>query len=76
VSTLTEYIPPKLTPGIVPWVKAWLIIKQNTSPGSPYAAIMVTGSHGVRIQDDFVNDTLACPAPSPARLSSSARSPR
>jgi hypothetical protein len=63
VFTLTEYIPPKLTPEIVPWVKAWLIIKQNTSPGSPYAAIMVTGSHGVRMQDDFVDDTPGLPGP-------------
>ena len=63
VSALTEDIPPKLTPGIVPWAKAGLIIKQNTSPGSPYAAIMVTGSHGVRMQDDFVNDTPGLPGP-------------
>ena len=61
VSTLTEDIPPKLTPDIVPWAKAGLIIKQNTDPGSPYAAIMVTGSHGVRMQDDFVNDTPGLP---------------
>ncbi|MEV0719789.1 ABC transporter permease subunit, partial [Asanoa sp. NPDC050611] len=38
------------------WAKAGLIIKQGTTPGSPYAAVMVTGEHGVRMQHDFVHD--------------------
>ncbi|AGZ41294.1 hypothetical protein [Actinoplanes friuliensis] len=50
-----------LTTG-VPWAKAGLIVKQSTRPGSPYAAIMVTGSHGVRMQHNYVNDT-AGPVP-------------
>jgi ABC-type transport system involved in multi-copper enzyme maturation permease subunit len=49
--------PADLRPGIVPWAKAGLIIKESTRQGSPYAAIMVTGSHGVRMQDNYVNDT-------------------
>jgi ABC-type transport system involved in multi-copper enzyme maturation permease subunit len=70
VSALTEEISAKLTPGTVPWAKAGLIIKADTSQGSPYAAIMVTGIHGVRMQDDYVNDTPGVPG------SVSATSPR
>jgi ABC-type transport system involved in multi-copper enzyme maturation permease subunit len=43
--------------GLDPWSKAGIIIKENTSPGSAYAAMMVTGSNGVRMQWDYVNDT-------------------
>ena len=46
---------------IVPWAKAGLIIKQSTRQGSPYAAIMVTGSHGVRMQYDYTGDTAGLP---------------
>jgi ABC-type transport system involved in multi-copper enzyme maturation permease subunit len=50
--------PVRLTkPGLQPWSKAGIIIKQDTSQGSAYAAMMVTGSHGVRMQWDYVNDT-------------------
>jgi len=48
---------PQLAPGLAPWSKAGIIIKENTSQGSVYAAMMVTGSHGVRMQWDYVNDT-------------------
>jgi ABC-type transport system involved in multi-copper enzyme maturation permease subunit len=44
-------------PGLEPWSKAGIIIKEDTSQGSAYAAMMVTGSHGVRMQWDYVNDT-------------------
>jgi len=43
-------------PGLQPWSKAGIIIKENTSEGSAYAAMMVTGSNGVRMQWDYVND--------------------
>ena len=49
--------PSQTAPGLQPWSKAGIIIKQNTSQGSAYAAMMVTGSHGVRMQWDYVNDT-------------------
>ena len=49
--------PPQLAPGLAPWSKAGIIIKENTSQGSAYAALMVTGSNGVRMQWDYVNDT-------------------
>lgn len=75
VSALESSIPKgpgDLRPGSVPWAKAGLIIKQSTRQGSPYAAIMVTGSHGVRMQDGYVNDTAGPPGPvsaeSPRRL--------
>jgi ABC-2 family transporter protein len=45
----------------VPWAKAGIILKASLEGGSPYAAIMVTGSHGVRMQDDFTGD-IAGPA--------------
>jgi ABC-type transport system involved in multi-copper enzyme maturation permease subunit len=48
---------PQMGPGLQPWSKAGIIIKENTSQGSAYAAMMVTGSHGVRMQWDYVNDT-------------------
>jgi len=48
---------PQMGPGLQPWSKAGIIIKENTSQGSAYAALMVTGSNGVRMQWDYVNDT-------------------
>ena len=49
--------PNQMTPGLQPWSKAGIIIKENTSQGSAYAAMMITGSNGVRMQWDYVNDT-------------------
>jgi ABC-type transport system involved in multi-copper enzyme maturation permease subunit len=49
--------PNQMAPGLAPWSKAGIIIKANTSQGSAYAAMMVTGSNGVRMQWDYVNDT-------------------
>jgi ABC-type transport system involved in multi-copper enzyme maturation permease subunit len=43
-------------PGLAPWAKAGLIIKASTQQGSAYAAVMVTGSHGVRMQDNYTHD--------------------
>jgi ABC-type transport system involved in multi-copper enzyme maturation permease subunit len=56
-----------LHPGLGPWSKGGLIIKAGTAQGSAYAAIMVTGDHGVRMQYDFTQD-IAGPAgrPTPA----------
>jgi ABC-type transport system involved in multi-copper enzyme maturation permease subunit len=45
------------TAGLQPWSKAGIIIKENTMQGSAYAAMMVTGSHGVRMQDNYTGDT-------------------
>jgi ABC-type transport system involved in multi-copper enzyme maturation permease subunit len=54
--------------GLVPWAKAGLIIKANTTPGSSYAAVMVTGSHGVRMQSDFTGDIAGPSGASPRWL--------
>jgi ABC-type transport system involved in multi-copper enzyme maturation permease subunit len=45
----------------VPWAKAGIIIKASLQGGAAYAAVMVTGGHGVRLQDDFTGD-IAGPA--------------
>ena len=45
-----------MTPGTQPWSKAGIIITASTTEGSAYAAMMVTGDHGVRMQWDYVND--------------------
>jgi ABC-type transport system involved in multi-copper enzyme maturation permease subunit len=39
-----------------PWAKAGLIIAAGPGPGAPYAAIMATGGHGVRMQHDYRYD--------------------
>jgi hypothetical protein len=43
-------------PPTQPWAKAGLIIKASTKPGSAYAAVMLTGSHGARMQYDYTHD--------------------
>ena len=43
------------------WAKAGLILTATTRPGSPYAAVMLTGANGVRMQSDYTND-IAGPA--------------
>src|SRR5215472_14655909 len=45
-----------MTRGVQPWSKAGIIIKASTRRGSAYAAMMVTGSHGVRMQWNFTHD--------------------
>jgi hypothetical protein len=45
----------------VPWAKAGIIIKASLQGGAAYAAVMVTGGRGVRLQDDFTGD-IAGPA--------------
>lgn len=48
---------PPPVPGMTPWAKAGVMIKENTKTGSPYAAMMVTAEHGVRMQDNYIHDT-------------------
>ena len=65
------------TPDLEPWSKAGIIIKSSTTPGSAYAAMMVTGGHGVRMQWNYTGDSAglggaasrvtALAAPGPAR---------
>jgi ABC-type transport system involved in multi-copper enzyme maturation permease subunit len=53
--------PVQSRPGVVPWAKAGLIIKASTKQGSAYAAVMVTGSHGVRMQYNYTHDIAGRP---------------
>src|ERR1700722_18595899 len=50
--SLADAVPP----GPQPWTKAGIIIKASLKPGSAYAAVMVTGGHGVRMQYDYTHD--------------------
>ncbi|TDP94910.1 hypothetical protein [Labedaea rhizosphaerae] len=53
------YPPPnhdKIVPGLVPWAKTGIIVKDGLRRGSRYAALMLTGGHGVRFQSDYTND--------------------
>ncbi|MGD0683629.1 MAG: ABC transporter permease subunit [Streptosporangiaceae bacterium] len=59
-----------MRPGLVPWAKAGIIITASTRPGAAYVAMMVTGSHGVRLQYDYTSDIAGLPG------SVSAASPR
>jgi ABC-type transport system involved in multi-copper enzyme maturation permease subunit len=45
----------------VPWSKAGIIVKNGTSQGSAYAAMMVTGGNGVRMQWNYTGDTPGLP---------------
>ena len=42
--------------GLGPWTKAGIIVKSSLKPGSPYAAVMATLGHGVRMQWNFTHD--------------------
>jgi ABC-type transport system involved in multi-copper enzyme maturation permease subunit len=54
VTSLTA--PVSLSPPLQPWSKAGIIIKQSTKQGSAYAAMMLTGGNGVRMQYDYTQD--------------------
>jgi ABC-type transport system involved in multi-copper enzyme maturation permease subunit len=73
ISSTPVSVAPSLSatrPGLAGWAKAGILITPGTKQGSPYAAVMVTASHGIRFQYDYTNDR--------AGLSGtvSARSPR
>ena len=50
-----------MVPGLAAWAKAGIIIKQSTHQGSAYAAMMVTGSNGVRMQYNYTGDIAGLP---------------
>jgi len=58
----------QLRPGLQPWAKAGIILEPDTNQGTVYAAMMVTGTHGVRMQYDYTHDRagLAGPASPPS----------
>ncbi|WP_433384037.1 ABC transporter permease subunit [Actinoplanes sp. CA-142083] len=56
---IITYPPPNhdtIVNGLVPWAKAGLMVKDGTNEGAAYAAVMLTGSHGVRMQHAFTED--------------------
>ncbi|BCJ77043.1 hypothetical protein CS0771_65870 [Catellatospora sp. IY07-71] len=58
------YPPPdhdQIVSGVVPWAKAGLIVKDGTGQGSDYAALLMTGAHGVRLQHSYRHDTAGRP---------------
>ena len=65
VDSLTGQIPAAtgtgMRTGLVPWAKAGIVVKASLAQGSAYAAMMLTGSHGVRMQYDYTGD-IAAPA--------------
>jgi ABC-type multidrug transport system permease subunit len=64
VTSLTGLLPGGAGGGqtrLVPWSKAGIIIKDGTSQGSAYAAMMVTGGNGVRMQWNYTGDTAGLP---------------
>jgi ABC-type transport system involved in multi-copper enzyme maturation permease subunit len=69
LTALTSLLPPAgqifgsapSRPGLVPWSKAGIMIKSSLSAGSPYAAMMVTGGNGVRLQWNYTGDTPGLP---------------
>jgi ABC-type transport system involved in multi-copper enzyme maturation permease subunit len=68
VTSLTGLLPASLgnapnsgRPGLMPWAKAGIIISDGTSEGSAYAAMMVTGGNGVRMQWNYTGDTPGLP---------------
>ena len=67
---IITYPPPdhdEIVPGLVPWAKAGIIVKESTRPGSAYAAMLLSGKHGVRMQYDFTHDTAGRPGGVSAR---------
>ena len=49
--------PAQTAPGLQAWSKAGLIITAGSGQGSAYAAVMVTGSQGTRMQWNYTGDT-------------------
>ncbi|WP_271221004.1 ABC transporter permease subunit [Streptosporangium carneum] len=68
VSMTGQIRKPDVTPGqrnvvsgVVPWAKAGVMIKESVRQGSVYAAVMMTGEHGVRMQHNFTHDVAGRP---------------
>jgi ABC-type transport system involved in multi-copper enzyme maturation permease subunit len=47
----------QLEPGLAPWAKAGIILEPGKNQGTDYVAVMVTGSHGVRMQYNYTHDS-------------------
>lgn len=60
-----------MAPGTAPWTKGGIIVKQSLTQGSHYAAVMLTGAHGVRMQYDYTHDTAGAASATWLRLTRS-----
>ena len=49
--------------GLEPWAKAGVMVKKSLDQGSPYAAVLATPAHGVRMQWNFTHDTAGSKSP-------------
>jgi ABC-type transport system involved in multi-copper enzyme maturation permease subunit len=47
--------------GVQPWSKAGIMVSAGTAQGSAYAAMLATGSNGVRMQWNYTGDTAGLP---------------
>jgi ABC-type transport system involved in multi-copper enzyme maturation permease subunit len=48
-------------PGLAGWAKAGVLITPSTRRGAAYAAVMATGAHGVRFQNNYTSDQPGLP---------------
>ena len=62
-SDMTPQGPARTTPGLEPWSKAGLIVSAGARQGSAYAAVMVTGRHGARMQWNYTGDQAGLAGP-------------
>lgn len=51
-----------------PWAMAGIMVKQRPAAGAPYAALMVTKGHGVRMQANFTTDVAGAADTAPRYL--------
>jgi ABC-type transport system involved in multi-copper enzyme maturation permease subunit len=63
--TITAQLTGLTSAGLQPWAKAGIIVKASMTPGSAYAAMLGTGTHGVRFQYDYTGDTAGLTGQSP-----------
>ena len=64
ISTNTSNVAPSpahTRPELTGWAKAGILLTPSTRQGSPYAAVMATGSHGIRWQYDYTHDSAGLP---------------
>jgi ABC-type transport system involved in multi-copper enzyme maturation permease subunit len=48
-------------PGLAAWAKAGILVTPSTGQGSPYAAVVATGGHGIRFEYDYTHDAPGLP---------------
>ena len=53
--------PAQIQSGLAPWAKAGLLVEPDTRQGVAYAAVLVTGGHGVQMQYNYTHDMAGLP---------------